>query len=884
MKPDTAGPPDQIASGHDAGSPIGVSGMCATPEGRAPAETRRQDSMRLRLASLVVACVLPLWIAAGFLVYYNYQSRRAITEQRMLETARALTMVVDRELANMQAGLSVLATSPSLVSADLRAFYRQAQAVQEGRPGAYIILVNASAQELANTLHPFGALLPKHSMPDAVRQVYATKRPLISNVFAGLRTGSILIGVHVPVFRDYQVIYDLAMIVPVDRFAAILWQQHLPPEWVGTIVDNDHVVVARTHLQEKLVGHLSGPVLLQRMVEAAEGTVELTNLEGIRVFDSFSRSATSGWTVVIGVPKAIVMAEIWRWLWWIVAGTALLSITGITVAVMQGRSIARSSARDAELAAIMDVVPALTFIAQDPECRRMVSSRAAHELLRVPNGAETSNSAAQDERSSNFRVMRDGQELPSNELPVQMAAKTGREVRGAEFSLVFEDESSHDLFGNAVPLLDDRGGVRGAVGAFIDITERKRVEREAVAAKELAEKTLAQFRANIDSMSEGMYVMGTDGKRLLTNPAYFRIHGFDPAPSEEFVSSISALLERYDLNGRLLSPEEWPVSRALRGETVLHSQQRVRRIDTGNEVILSVNAAPVRDGAGKVTLAVVTIEDITTQKQSEAALIRSEKLATVGRMAATIAHEINNPLAAVMNALFITKSLKDLPESARYYLDMADAELKRIAHITRQSLGFYRESNAPALTSVKAVLESAVDLLKSRIKAKHAGIEKQWDKDVEITAVTGELRQVFSNLLANSLDAIDEKGIIKFRVSSTSFKNGVRCVRVTIADNGKGISANYLSHIFEPFFTTKGAIGTGLGLWVSKQIIDKHGGTIRVRSSSRGARRGTVFSVVLPIDAAAAAHSQSGGGKDIERSVDSILHAGDSKRTNDVSG
>ncbi len=182
------------------------------------------------------------------------------------------------------------------------------------------------------------------------------------------------------------------------------------------------------------------------------------------------------------------------------------------------------------------------------------------------------------------------------------------------------------------------------------------------------------------------------------------------------------------------------------------------------------------------------------------------------------------------------------------------------AHITRQSLGFYRESNAPALTSVNAVLESAVDLLKNKIKAKNAVIEKQWDDDVQVTAVAGELRQVFTNLLTNSLDAIDEKGIIKLRVSTgAAFKNGDRCVRVTVADNGKGIDASSRQHIFEPFFTTKGTVGTGLGLWVSKQIIEKHGGTIRMRSTSNGVRRGTVFSIVLPVEPAAAARSQSAG-------------------------
>ena len=185
--------------------------------------------------------------------------------------------------------------------------------------------------------------------------------------------------------------------------------------------------------------------------------------------------------------------------------------------------------------------------------------------------------------------------------------------------------------------------------------------------------------------------------------------------------------------------------------------------------------------------------------------------------------------------------------------------MRRVAYITRQALGFYRESNAPALMSVKAVLESAVDLLKSKIKAKHAVIEKQWNTEVKIVAVAGELRQVFSNLLANSLDAIDEQGTIKLRVSVGPFRDGHRCVRVTVADNGKGIDASSRQHIFEPFFTTKGTIGTGLGLWVSKQIIDKHGGTIRMRSSSDGARRGTVFSIVLPVEPAAAAHSQSAG-------------------------
>ena len=240
---------------------------------------------------------------------------------------------------------------------------------------------------------------------------------------------------------------------------------------------------------------------------------------------------------------------------------------------------------------------------------------------------------------------------------------------------------------------------------------------------------------------------------------------------------------------------------------------------------------------------------VTEKRRAEATLVRSEKLASVGRMAASIAHEINNPLEAVMSLLFLASENKELPESVRQNLEMADGELKRVAHITRQSLGFYRESNAPALMSVNAVLDSAVDLLKSKITAKLAVIEKQWDGDLEVTAVPGELRQVFSNLLANSLDAIDEKGTIKLRVSSGgAFNNGQRCVRITVADNGKGISASSRSHLFEPLYTTKGTVGTGLGLWVSKQIVDKHGepsACIPVLTERVGARHSPLFCLWL---------------------------------------
>ncbi len=240
-------------------------------------------------------------------------------------------------------------------------------------------------------------------------------------------------------------------------------------------------------------------------------------------------------------------------------------------------------------------------------------------------------------------------------------------------------------------------------------------------------------------------------------------------------------------------------------------------------------------------------DEIAARKNAEAALIRSEKLASVGRMSAVIAHEINNPLAAVTDLLYLVRSIEGMPDPALEYLETADAELKRVAHITRQTLGFYRETAAPTTFAMAGLLTSVLDLMRAKVRAKQAVVDCQCDSALEITAMHGELRQVLSNLLANSLDAIGENGRIIFRVSlSRDPRDGAIRIRITIADSGKGIDSAALPQIFEPFFTTKDTIGNGLGLWVSKQIIEKHGGSIRVRSCANRGQRGTTFSIVLP--------------------------------------
>jgi signal transduction histidine kinase len=188
--------------------------------------------------------------------------------------------------------------------------------------------------------------------------------------------------------------------------------------------------------------------------------------------------------------------------------------------------------------------------------------------------------------------------------------------------------------------------------------------------------------------------------------------------------------------------------------------------------------------------------------------------------------------------------------AALEYLEIAEGELMRIAHITRQTLGFYREFSAATSNSAFALIESVVNLLQAKIRSNRAAVEQQCEERLRVMGIAGELRQVLANLLANSLDAIGRDCRIVLRASaSMDPNNGRQRIRITVADSGHGMDAATTKRIFDPFFTTKGSVGTGLGLWVCKQLIEKNGGSIQVRSNRNGEHRGTTFSIVLPGEA-----------------------------------
>lgn len=298
----------------------------------------------------------------------------------------------------------------------------------------------------------------------------------------------------------------------------------------------------------------------------------------------------------------------------------------------------------------------------------------------------------------------------------------------------------------------------------------------------------------------------------------------------------------------VLEDEDRIMAAVARGERTQHVET-LRHHKNGEVIEVSLTVSPVREGNGRILGVASISRNITQSKRVERALHVSERLASVGRLAATIAHEINNPLEAVTNLIFLAQNCtaeQDIYE----FLDQAQRELARVALLTKQTLGFYRENKGASPVTLGELVSPLVSVFSARARNKAIRIETEIRQNPTIYAIAGEIRQLFANLLNNSIDAVKDGGLIKIRLSATTERSGAQRagVRLTVADTGTGIPKEAQDKLYEPFFTTKEDIGTGLGLWVTSSVIKKHKGSIRVRSSVTPGRSWTAFSVFLPLD------------------------------------
>jgi PAS domain S-box-containing protein len=294
--------------------------------------------------------------------------------------------------------------------------------------------------------------------------------------------------------------------------------------------------------------------------------------------------------------------------------------------------------------------------------------------------------------------------------------------------------------------------------------------------------------------------------------------------------------------------------------TVFASEQPVRNLEVTGQAEQQpkrpwtwlVSAYPVHTAPGQIRWAGVIVLDTSERKRNEEALRRTEKLAAAGRLAASIAHEINNPLEAITNLLFLLRNYCRLDDSAMNYVELAEHEARRIAEITQQTLRFYRQSTLPARTNLADLLDSVLSLYQVRLHNLGIKVERGYDPQMDLYCFAGEVRQVIANMVGNAIDASAGGGRLIVRARrSRSWKDPRQSgVRFTIADTGSGFGSDVREHIFEAFFTTKEVTGTGLGLWVSYEIILKHHGLVHVRSrtAASGKPSGTVFQLFFPDD------------------------------------
>ena len=418
-------------------------------------------------------------------------------------------------------------------------------------------------------------------------------------------------------------------------------------------------------------------------------------------------------------------------------------------------------------------------------------------------------------------------ELQHEEPAILGKIRAGERLEHYETYRMHKSGKRVDVSLTVSPIRNDRGDIIGASKIARDISDRLRSDNARV-----------MLAAIVESSEDAIISKTLDGVISTWNAAAERLFGYR---AEEIVGhSVLRLIPR-DLHYE----EPQIIAKLQRGERVEHFE--TRRIRKNGELFeISLSVSPIRDSSGRVIGASKIVRDISDRKAAEAALVEKEKLAATGRLAATLAHEVNNPLESIMNLGFLLAQHPSLDEEARGYANLLMSEAQRAGDITRQTLSYYKATRVTGEVNVRQVIEHVLGWKKKKLESKAITVTSRFGSVPTVNGFAGELRQVFENLIQNAIDALGRGGAILIRGRSRHTRNGDRLV-INICDNGDGIPRRLLPKIFDPFFTTKLQTGSGLGLWVTRGIVQKHGGTIRVRSSQTRTRRGTVFTIVLPI-------------------------------------
>jgi PAS domain S-box-containing protein len=395
----------------------------------------------------------------------------------------------------------------------------------------------------------------------------------------------------------------------------------------------------------------------------------------------------------------------------------------------------------------------------------------------------------------------------------------------------------------AQPVRDDSGKILHWLGVALDIDDRKTFAETLQQRQEETERQRAELETIYETAPIGLAIF---------DPVEFRYQRVNDRQAETIGLPKDKIIGRTiteiaPLKGLLELFQQAAAGHPVRNY-LLEGELSPR---PGEHRYWNVSYSPVYNTDGTVAAIAAAVLEMTNQKKAEAALIQSEKLAAVGRLASSISHEINNPLEAITNLLYLVALSDELPESLKDYVHTAQDELSRVCQIATQTLRFHRQAVRATHVSAADLVDAVLNLYQGRLANSNIHVEAKYSTNVTVLCFENDIRQVLNNLIANAIDAMRTGGRLVVRAHdatrySPAFPHGRPGIRITIADTGHGMSPTVRKRLFEPFYTTKDLNGTGLGLWISAGIVTRHQGHLSFRSTDNPSHHGTVFSLFLP--------------------------------------
>lgn len=835
--------------------------------------------LRSHLIILAIAALVPLLIFSTVMVFVRHKQQRAALEDRLLDTARALSLVIDRELTASIRTLEALATSEHLDSGDLKKFYEQAMRLLKAREDwDNILLADSSGRQLLNLRRPLGSPLPPVGELEEFQQVIETSRPVVSDLYFGRVSRKHLIGVSVPVVRNGKARYVLMSSRPPMSLLQILAQQSIPPDWLGTIADNKGIIIARTRNIEQMIGKPAMPVPGADDQSANESLSLGATPDGTAVELAFRRSELTGWSVRLAIPASDLEAPLRRLLLLTMAVELALLGVAVVLAIAFGRRIASpihnlSRSRLAnDLRGGKTPHPTISSIVEVNQV-----SEAIRDAARARNQIEDAlreqsrlldlyfryalNPVVFLDRDFNFiRVneayaracQRDVSEFPGHNhfefYPSDARAifeevvKTKKPFQTFARPFVFPD---HPEWGvtywdwTLVPILDDSGEVELLVFSLNDVTQRKRAEEDLT-------KTTQTLRAVIEASPAAINILDVDGNVKLWNPAAERTFGW----TEQEVLGRFVPVVPEDKRGEF----QELYKNVLQGRYLIGAEVRRQKKD-GSLIDVSLSTAPLRDGKGEIIGSVGSLADITERKQARETLRNyAQRLKTLSRRIIEvqetdrrhIARELHDEIGQALTALKINiqanlKPVQDLsvngPLKARITenIGIVDRLLQQVRDLSLH----LRPSMLDDLGLVPA-LRWYIDQ-----QAQRAGLAAQFSADPQEMRLSPEIETTCFRIAQEALTNVVRHA--QASQVSIELRESNSTLRMLIRDNGVGFDVHAMRE--------HAAKGGSLGLLGMEERAALVGGQIEIESKPTV---GTDVRVSLPLAPSEASGSPTG--------------------------